>query len=68
MQVCVKSEKAYRQLGKHTGLIELCGEDYEYYHNHYLAKDAHTRKLANDYSNEPQTGRLLSDILRGGAI
>ena len=68
LQVCVKSEKAYRQLGKHTGLIELCGEDYEYYHNHYLAKDSDARKLANEYSNEPQAGRLLSDILKGGAI
>ena len=67
-QVCVKSEKAYRQLGKCIGLIELCGEDYEFYHNRYLAKDSAARKLANGYSNEPQAGRLLSDILKGGAL
>ena len=68
MQVCVKSEKAYRQLGKHIGLIELCGEDYEFYHNQYQAKDSDARKLVNGYSNEPQVGRLLSDILKEGAL
>jgi hypothetical protein len=68
IQVCIKSEKAYRQLGKRIDRIELRGEDYEYYHNRYLTKDSDARKLANNYSNEPQVGRLLSDILRGETL
>jgi hypothetical protein len=66
-QVCVKSEKAYRQLGNHIDVITISGADYERHHNRYLTKDSDARKLANDYSNEPQAGRLLSDILKGGA-
>jgi len=68
MQVCIKSEKAYRELGNCIEVIELVGADYERYHNRYLANDSDARKIANDYSNEPQTGRLLSDILKGGAL
>jgi hypothetical protein len=67
LQVCVKSEKAYRQLGVCVDIVTISGTDYERYHNRYLAKDLDARKLANDYSNEPQTGRLLSDILKGDA-
>jgi hypothetical protein len=64
---CIKSEKAYQQRGGCKGRIELRGEDYEHYHNSYMAKDSDARKLADDYLNEPQNGRLLSDILKGGA-
>jgi len=68
MQVCVKSEKAYSQLGKHIDVIAISGTDYEQYHNRYLTKDSDARTFANNYSNEPQIGRLLSDILKGGAL
>jgi hypothetical protein len=67
-QVCVKSEKAYRQLSKCLDVITISGEDYEMYHNHYFTKDSEARILASNYSNEPQVGRLLSDILKGGAL
>ena len=67
-QVCVKSEKAYGQLGKHVDVITVSGADYQRYHNRYLTKDSDARTLANAYSNEPQAGRLLSDILKGGAL
>ena len=67
-QVCVKSEKAYRQLGKCVGVKTISGEDYWRYHNSYLTKDYDARVLANKYSSEPQAGRLLSDILKGSAL
>jgi hypothetical protein len=38
------------------------------YHERYLAKDSDARVLANSYTNEQQVGRLLSDILKGGAL
>jgi hypothetical protein len=67
-QVCIKSEKAYRQLGKCVDIIGVNGADYEKYHNRFLTKDSNARVLANSYSNEQQAGRLLSDILKGGAL
>jgi hypothetical protein len=67
-QVCVKSEKAYRKLGKRVDVITISGADYQRYHNHYLTKDSDARALADNYSNEPQIGRLLSEILKGGAL
>jgi len=67
-QVCLKSEKAYMQLGKQVDVVTISGEDYERYHNRYLTKDTDARLLANNYSNEPQEGWLLSDILKGGAL
>jgi hypothetical protein len=67
-QACVKSEKAYRQLGQCVDVIAIGGADYEMYHDRYLTKDSNARALANGYSNEPQVGRLLSDILKGGAL
>ncbi|MDR1656782.1 MAG: DUF3990 domain-containing protein [Deltaproteobacteria bacterium] len=66
-QVCVKSEKAYQRLGKCTNIIHVSGADYERYHNRYLTKDFEARKLAKDYSDEPQVGQLLSDILKEDA-
>jgi hypothetical protein len=68
MQVCIKSEQAYRQIGKCVEVYELSAADYEQCHNRYLSKDSDARKMASDYSNEPQSGRLLSDILKGGAL
>jgi hypothetical protein len=68
IQVCLKSEQAYRQLSQCQAPIELSGVEYEYYHNRYSTKDSDARKLANNYSSEPQVGHLLSDILKGGAI
>jgi hypothetical protein len=67
-QVCVKSEKAYRKLSKRVDVITLSGADYMHCHSRYLSKDSDARRLANDYSNEPQVGQLLSDILKGGAL
>ena len=67
-QVCVKSEKAYSRLGKCIDAITISGADYERRHNSYLKRDSDARKLAVGYSDEPQTGRLLSDILKGGAL
>ena len=67
-QVCIKSEKAYQQLGKHVDVIPISGADYERYHSRYQAKDADARSLASDYSNEPQVGQLLSAILKGDAL
>ena len=67
-QVCIKSEKAYRQLGKCVGIITITGADYEGYHNRYITNDTDARKLADDYANEPQIGQLLSDILKGGEL
>jgi hypothetical protein len=68
IQVCVKSEKAYGKLGKRVDVINIGGADYRRYHNRYLTKDSDARTLASNYSNEPQTGRLLSEILKGGAL
>ena len=67
-QVCVKSEKAFKQLGKQVDVVTISGADYERYHNRYLTKDSDARMLANHYSSEPQVGRLLSDVLKGGAL
>ena len=66
-QICIKSEKAYLQLGRCVDVVELCGENYERYLNRYLIKDSDARTLASTYSKEPQVGQLLSDILKGGA-
>jgi hypothetical protein len=67
-QICVKSEKAYRSLGKCVDVITIGSSDYERYHNRYLSKDSDARQLATDYTNEPQVGQLLSDVLKGGAL
>ncbi|MDR0446476.1 MAG: DUF3990 domain-containing protein [Oscillospiraceae bacterium] len=66
-QVCVKSETAYRRLGRHIDVLSISGADYERYHRRYISKDSAARTLASEYTNEPQTGQLLSDILKGGA-
>ena len=65
-QVCIKSELAYRKLGKCIDIIKIDGSDYTKYHNLYLSKDTVARKLASNYSEQPQTGKLLSDILKEG--
>jgi hypothetical protein len=49
-------------------VITVSRAEYQRYHNRYQAKDADARALASTYTNEPQTGRLLSDILKGGAL
>jgi hypothetical protein len=67
-QVCIKSEKAYRRLGDCVDVIAISGADYEIYHDRYLAKDAGARVLADNYSNEPQAGKLLSDLLKDDSI
>jgi hypothetical protein len=67
MQVCVKSERAYNRLKKHADTLVISGAEYIEYHNRYASRDSYARKLAADYSGEPQNGLLLSDILRGDA-
>jgi hypothetical protein len=68
-QVCIKSEKAYGQLGENVDLISIIDSDFAIYHDRYIDKDSHARALANDYAGELQSGKLLSDILREhGAI
>ena len=67
-QICVKSEEAYRRLGECAYVIPIVGEEYERCRNRYLAKDSDARALADGYSSVPQSGRLLSEILKGDAL
>ena len=66
-QVCIKSENAYRQLCQHAQCLTISGDEYRLYNSRYLEKDKEARILADNYSNEPQIGKLLSDILKEGA-
>jgi hypothetical protein len=63
-QVCIKSEKAYRQLGECVDLLKISDAQFAVCHERYVVKDAEARALANAYADERQTGQLLSDILR----
>jgi hypothetical protein len=63
-QICIKSEKAYQNLNK-ISVFEIAADEYEMYHNLYITKDSLARKLAENNSNEKQTGKLLSEILKG---
>jgi hypothetical protein len=64
-QVCIKSEKAYQNL-KMIDTIIIRDAEYLGYHNLYMTKDKNARQLAENYSNEKQTGMLLSEILKEG--
>jgi hypothetical protein len=64
-QICIKSEKAYQNLNSINRLV-IGDSEYIEYHNRYITKDKNARELAENYSNEKQTGKLLSEILKGG--
>jgi hypothetical protein len=67
-QVCIKSEKAYRQLGGKSERIKIADDEFKFYHDSYVSKDSVARKLADGYAGDLQSGQLLSDILRARAV
>jgi hypothetical protein len=64
-QICIKSQKAYQNLNP-IDMLVIGDSKYAEYHNRYITKDKNARELAENYSNEKQTGKLLSEILKGG--
>jgi hypothetical protein len=62
-QLCIKSKKAYQHL-KLIDKFEMKGSDYLEYHHRYVTRDNYARELAETYSTQKQTGKLLSEILQ----
>jgi hypothetical protein len=62
LQLCVKSALAYKRL-QLVKVDKISGQEYEIYHDRYLAKDSAARTLAKNFLKEPQIGQLLSDVL-----
>jgi hypothetical protein len=62
-QICLRTDAAIKDL-KLIDVIKIEGAEYGTFHNSYVLNDHNARDIAENYSREKQSGRLLSDILR----
>jgi hypothetical protein len=62
-QICIRSEAAIKSL-KLLEIIKIAGAEYDDCKNRYAENDRAAREIADNYSKNKQSGKLLSDILR----